>query len=398
MRLRYDAATEEFRDELRSWLDAHAPSEDDVAAEPRESSAHLPAWAVRFQRRAFDDGWLVPGWGPEFGGRNATPEQVMVYFEEFSKLHVARSANPQGLGIVAPSLYDEGTEEQKAQWLLPTLRAEISWCVGMSEPGAGSDLAALSTRALVEGDEFVISGQKVWTSGAHHADVCLAFVRTDPDAPRHKGISVVIVPMDAPGITCRPLPELTAPDHADFNEVFFDEVRVPRDNLVGELNRGWAMAMGSLGHERAMLWVMQATAIERNLANLLALADDVLPDGSRRGDDPAFRETVGRLYTDAQAVWFLGYKGFATARHGQLAPEHLILKLYSSEVQQRLADAGMQVRGAAAVDVSDDPGGMSYDRGSWSLLWLRSFANTIAGGTSEIQRNIIAERLLGLPR
>jgi alkylation response protein AidB-like acyl-CoA dehydrogenase len=182
MRLRYDEATEHFRGELLAWLAAHVPPAE-ARTEPRLSSEHLPGWPRAWQRTLFDHGWLVPGWPPELGGRNATPLQQMVYFEEFAKLDIARAYNPQGLGICASSLYDYGIEEQRERWLAPTLRGEVTWCVGMSEPGAGSDLAALQTGAVRHGDTYVVNGQKVWTSGAHHADWCFCFVRTDPTRP-----------------------------------------------------------------------------------------------------------------------------------------------------------------------------------------------------------------------
>src|SRR5437773_4701530 len=208
MRLGYSEEAEAFRRELDDWLDANAPPAEQVR-EPKLSSAHLPDWARDWQRRLFEAGWLVPGWPPVLGGRNATPTQQMIYFEEISSRDILRSANPQGLGIIAPSINDYGTPEQKARFLGPTLRAEISWCLGMSEPGAGSDLASLKTRAEPVGDEFVVNGQKVWTSGAHHADWCLCFVRTDPAAPKHKGITALIIDMTSPGVERRPFPELS---------------------------------------------------------------------------------------------------------------------------------------------------------------------------------------------
>lgn len=398
MKLRYDDETEAFRDELVAWMEANAPTPDEMAAEERRSSADLTGWARRWQRQLFDAGWLMPGWPPELGGCNATQQQQMVYFEEFARRDLPRSVNPQGLGIVAPSLVDAGTEEQKEQFLLPTLRGEVSWAVGMSEPDAGSDLANLKTRAVRDGDRFIVNGQKVWTSGAHHADWCFCFVRTDPDAAKHKGISLLIIDMNSPGITCRPLPDLTDPNHADFNEVFFEDVDVPAERLVGDLDRGWGLAMGSLGHERSMLWLMQANTLERNVRALRQLGTETGPDGRRYDEDPAFREALGAAYLDTQAVWFLGYQGFAKAMAGQTAPEHMLLKLYSSEVAQSLFRAGLDLTGAHAVDITGDPGGTGPTEGPWAMQYLRSFANTIAGGASEIQRNIIAERVLGLPR
>ncbi|HTZ09250.1 MAG TPA: acyl-CoA dehydrogenase family protein [Acidimicrobiales bacterium] len=399
MQLHYDEETEAFRLELRAWIQANLPSPEE-RTERVASSAHIPEWARVWQRKLFDHGWLVPGWPPEYGGRNATPLQQMVYFEELSKLGVPRSCNPQGLSIITPSILEWGTEEQKARYALPTLRAEISWCLGMSEPNAGSDLAGLRTRAERVGERFVVNGQKVWTSGAHHADYCFCFVRTDPDAPKHAGISVLIVDMATPGIQTRPLAELTDSGHADFNEVFFTDVEVPAENLVGELNHGWSVAGGSLAHERGMLWINEATGTEKILEKVLDTATTELPGGRRLADDPGFRATVARAYTQSQALKLLGYRGFAKFAKGQSSPEHSVLKLLGSEVRRNLAlDVG-EALGPHGVDLSrhEAPAVARGDTQAWLLHWLQSFSNTIAGGTSEIQRNIIAERVLGLPR
>jgi alkylation response protein AidB-like acyl-CoA dehydrogenase len=321
----------------------------------------------------------------------------MIYFEEMSRREIPRSLNPQGLGIIAPSLHDYGTDEQRERLLVPTLRGEIAWCLGMSEPGAGSDLAALRTRATLHGDDFVVNGQKVWTSGAHHADWCLCFVRTDPEAPKHKGISALIVDMRSPGIETRPFPELTEPDFCDFNEVFFTDVRVPRANLVGPLHGGWPITQGSLAHERAMLWIGYAYDVQRAVAALIALGDRRDARGRRLGDDPRFRDAVASFHVDAQALLTMGYRGFAKFLQGRSAPEHSLLKLFGSEALQRCLLFGAEALGA---DELDDAllGPQMWREGSWAVQYLRSFGGTIPGGTSEIQRNIIAERVLGLPR
>ena len=396
MRLRYDEADEAFRRELVAWLEANDPPDPELT-DAKRSSADMPEWARTWQRKLFDAGWLVPGWPPELGGRNATAAQQMVYFEELSSRQIPRTPNPQGLSIVTPSIVDHGTPEQRERWALPTLRAEITWCLGMSEPGAGSDLASLSTRAVLDGDQFVVNGQKVWTSGAHHADWCLCFVRTDPDAPRHKGISALIVDMRSPGITCRPLPELTDGDFADFNEVFFDDVVVPREHLLGELNQGWPITQGSLAHERSMLWIGNATSLQRSVEALVELGATKGADGGPLAGDPRFRDAVASLWIDAQATMLMGYRGFAKVQRGRLAHEHALLKLFSSEAERRLCLLALEALGAAAID-RDLPGRAIWREGSWADQYLRSFAGTIAGGTSEIQRNIVAERVLGLPR
>jgi alkylation response protein AidB-like acyl-CoA dehydrogenase len=396
VRLRYGEAEEQFRRDLIAWLDEHAPAPE-VMNERKQSSADLPEWARQWQRILFEDGWLVPGWPPELGGRDASPAEQMIYFEELSKRDIHRSLNPQGLGIVAPSIKDYGTPEQQERFLLPTLRAEIAWCLGMSEPGAGSDLASLSTRAVLDGDHFVVNGQKVWTSGAHHADWCLCFVRTDPDAPKHKGISALVIDMKTPGIECRPFPELSEPDYYDFNEVFFTDVVVPADALVGELHQGWPITQGSLAHERAMLWIDYAHAVDRGVRTMIDLGDRPAPDGGALRDDPRFRDQVAGFYIDSQALMLLGYRGFAKFMQGRSSPEHSLLKLYGSETLQNCLAAGMEAQGPDALDTRVLGPSMWRD-GSWATQWLRSFAGTIPGGTSEIQRNIIAERVLGLPR
>ncbi len=418
MRLAPDEDLVAFRQELNDWLDAHVPSREVQAAEPRRSSAHLPEWARTFQRAMYDGGWLVPGWAPEFGGRNATTDEQMAYFEILAGRQVPRSLNPQGISICSASIIDYGTEEQQARYAVPTLKGEVTWCVGMSEPNAGSDLAGLQTRADLQGDTFVLNGQKVWTSGAHEADFCMCYVRTDPTAPKHKGISVVIVPMDTPGVLCRPLPELTDPHHVDFDEVFFTDVAVPAENLIGPLHGGWAVSQGSLRHERAMLWVMNVARAGRTVDGLVRLAQRPDGAGGRLGDDPRFAEAVARQAMDTAAMRALGYRGFAKATRGEMAPEHLLLKLFSSEADRGAFATAMEVQGAGGLDL-DGPGpnkwtdedrerfgepvvdaGVTngFDDGAWAVQYLRSFSGTIAGGTSEIQRNIIAERVLGLPR
>ena len=396
MRLRYGEAEERFRRDLIAWLDEHAPPPE-VMHQRKKSSADLPEWAREWQRTLFEEGWLVPGWPPELGGRNASPAEQMIYFDELSKRDIHRSLNPQGLGIVAPSIKDYGTPEQQQRFLLPTLRAEIAWCLGMSEPGAGSDLASLSTRAVLDGDHFVVNGQKVWTSGAHHADWCLCFVRTDPKAPKHKGISALIIDMKKPGIECRPFPELSEPDYYDFNEVFFTDVVVPRDALLGELHQGWPITQGSLAHERAMLWIDYAYLVDRGVRSMIDLGDREGPEGVPLRDDPRFRDQVAGFYIDSQALMLLGYRGFSKFMRGRASPEHSLLKLYGSETLQKCLAAGTEAQGPDALDTRV-LGPSMWREGSWASQWLRSFSGTIPGGTSEIQRNIIAERVLGLPR
>jgi alkylation response protein AidB-like acyl-CoA dehydrogenase len=390
MRLTFDADVEAFRAEFVAFLSEHLPTEAEAAERPR-SSSHIPEWARRWQRLLFDHGWLVPGNRPEFGGRNATILQQYVHQEELSRRRIYHSFNPQGLGIIAASLLSFGSPEQQHRWAVPILRAEITASLGMSEPGAGSDLASLRTRATLDGDHFVVNGQKVWTSGAHDADVLLTFVRTDPDAAKHKGISALLIPTDTPGVTRRPFGSIAAPDDLDFNEVFFSDVRVPVVNLVGPLNEGWRVATGSLGHERTLLWLHY---VER--------MDDLVHDF--RPADALARDWYATLVMDAQALRLLGSAALARAARGETDVAALsVLKLLGSEAAQQASERALD---AAGPDGLAHPATTApYNHmtvkdlsASWFERYARSFGGTIAGGTSEVQRTIIAERVLGLPR
>lgn len=401
MRLTFDQSVEEFRAEFLRWLEANRPTKEEMDAEPALSSGHVPGWAQRWTRRMFDDGWLVPGWPPELGGRNATPVQQLVYLEEMARAGVQRTTNPQGLGIVAPSLLDYGTPEQIERYAMPLLRGEVGACLGMSEPGAGSDLASLSTRAVLDGDQFVINGQKVWTSGANHAAFCFLFCRTDTSAPKHKGISVLLVNMDTPGVHVRPLPEIVAPEHPDLNEVFLTDVVVPKANLVGTLNNGWAMANGSLAHERGMVWVSSSTVLEEDVNRLLENAREWLLDRDET-EAGALAGAVADAYIDTVAVRCLGYRGFGKLLKGGTAPEQALMKAFASESRRRLALVGAELQGPEVLKSSPPHARgttLSSEEGStWLEEYFRSFALTISAGASEIQRNIIAEKVLGLPR
>lgn len=394
VQLTFDADVEAFRAEFVAFLDAHLPSEAEALVRP-QSSSDVPEWARRWQRLLFDNGWLQPGNPPEFGGRNATLLQQYVYSEELSRRRIYQSFNPQGVGIIAASLLSFGTPEQKQRWAVPILRAEITASLGMSEPGAGSDLASLKTRAVrhsdSQGDCFIVNGQKVWTSGAHHADVLLTFVRTDPDAPKHKGISALLIPTDTPGVARRPFASMGDIEDVDFNEVFFTDARVPAENLVGELNGGWRVATGSLGHERAMLWLDYADMLH-------AMTVESSPSG------PVQRDSYATLVMDFYAMRLLGSATLAKAARGEEdVPAQSVLKLLGSEAMQRACEdalaakdgEGLALRGVTAPFA---PLNLDSHYGSWFDRYARTFAATIAGGTSEIQRNIIAERVLGLPR
>ncbi|OBK44254.1 acyl-CoA dehydrogenase [Mycobacterium gordonae] len=390
MQLTFDSDVEEFRAEFAAFLDENLPAASETVERPR-SVSHMPGWARRWQRLLFDNGWLLPTQPPEFGGRNATVLQQYVYLEELCRRRIYHSFNPQGVNIVAASLISFGSEEQKHRWAVPILRAEITASLGMSEPSAGSDLASLRTRAVRDGDHFVVNGQKVWTSGAHDADVLLTFVRTDPDAPKHKGISVLLIPTDTEGVARRPFPSICADDDLDFNEVFFTDARVPAENLVGELNQGWRVANGSLGHERTMMWLGFADRMDNMLA-------DFRPAGELD------RDRYATTIMDKQALRLLGSVALARASRGEDDTSATsVLKLLGSEAELRISEYALE---AAGDDGLVHPGltgpyaPMNLDHyfASWFERYARSFSGTIAGGTSEIQRNIIAQRILGLPR
>ena len=394
MRLAWGPEEEAFRASLVEFLDANTPPElsgggDWATASARGERADdlLPGWARAWQAKLFDNGWMIPGYPAELGGRDATPVQTLIYMEEFSARGLPRSVHFPGYAIVGPSLLEYGTDAQRA--LVPAaLRGDAVWCIGMSEPNAGSDLGALSTRAVLDGDQFVVNGQKVWTSYAMVAQKCFCYVRTSTELPKHKGISVLILDMDTPGIDVRPLRHITGA--AEFAEVFFTDVRVPADNLVGTLNDGWRITMGSLAHERGGLWVQGVATCSHALDDLIAMA---VKHGLDR--DPTVRRRLADAYAQVQSLRALGYKGFSSFAQGSSAPEHSFLKLATSELGKHLFELGMDLLGPYGAVTDPDRGEQS---GRWAHSYFVSFASTIAGGSSEIQRNIIAERILGLPR
>lgn len=390
MQLTFDSDVEDFRAEFSAFLDENVPPASETLERPR-SVSHMPQWARNWQRLLFDNGWLLPTQPPEFGGRNATVLQQYVYLDELCRRRVYHSFNPQGVNIVAASLLSFGSDEQKHRWAAPILRAEITASLGMSEPSAGSDLASLRTRAVRDGDYFVVNGQKVWTSGAHDADVLLTFVRTDPDAPKHQGISALVIPTDTDGLVRRPFPSICDIDDLDFNEVFFTDVRVPVENLVGPLNEGWRVANGSLGHERTMMWLGFADRMDNMLADFHPVT-------------ALDRDQYASTIMDKQALRLLGSVALARAARGEDDTAAIsVMKLLGSEAELRICEHALEAAGPdglihPALTGPYAPMNLDAYFASWFERYARSFSGTIAGGTSEIQRNIIAQRILGLPR
>jgi alkylation response protein AidB-like acyl-CoA dehydrogenase len=390
VQLRFDDDVEAFRREFVAFLDEHLPDAADAAAESSRSTSHVPAWSRRWQRLQFDHGWLLPGNPPEFGGRNAGILQQFVHREELARRRLYHAFNPQGVGIIAASLLTFGTDAQKRVWAVPILRAEQTAALGMSEPDAGSDLAGLRTTAVLDGDHFVINGQKVWTSGAHDADVILAFVRTDMTAPKHKGISAILVPTTTAGVERRPFGCVYDRDNLDFNEVFLTDVRVPAENLLGPLHQGWKVANGSLGHERTMMWMAFADRLGQALQSYCPATE-------------VERDRYATMVMDHQALRLLGSAALGQAARGERdVPAVSVLKVLGSEAEQNAYRHVVEAAGADGLLMNTltgpyNPYAPEQFTAAWFTRYLGSFAGTIAGGTSEIQRNIIAQRILGLP-
>ncbi|MGW3928961.1 acyl-CoA dehydrogenase [Streptomyces microflavus] len=382
MDLTYTEAEEEFRRRLREWLTAVLPG-----LPPKPSPDDWPArraYDTAWQRMLYDAGYAGLHWPQDAGGRGATPTQHLIFLEETEKAGAPYvGANFVGLLHAGPTVAAEGTAEQRARWLPPVLRGDEIWCQGFSEPDAGSDLAALRTRAVREGDDYVVSGSKIWTSHAEVADWCELLVRTDPEAPKHRGISWLAMPMDAPGITVRPLRTLAG--STEFAEVFLDEVRVPVRNRVGAENDGWRVTMVTLSFERGTAFVGEVVACRRTLD---ALAAEARRNG--KWDDAVVRRRLGRLNAEFRALWRLTQWNVAESERTGGVPGigGSVFKLRYSQTRQELYEAAAEVLGADAFDLDRE----------WALDRLSSLSYTIAAGTSQIQRNIVAERILGLPK
>jgi alkylation response protein AidB-like acyl-CoA dehydrogenase len=394
MDLRDTPGEARFRQEVRSWFERELPQgygrEPSLPDDPGERVAFLRGW----QRTLHGGGWAGLDWPREYGGRGASVVESLVYAEEAMR---ARAPNmihlSVGPSLVGPTLIACGAEWQKQRFLEPILKGDEVWCQGFSEPGAGSDLAALRTRAERDGEDFVVSGQKIWTSFARYSDWCILVVRTDPASSRHAGLSFLLVDMQTPGIRIRPLREMTG--EAWFNEVFFDAVRVPRRNLVGELHRGWDVVLTTLAHERGSS--AQHARLAADVERLIALAKRTRRGGRPLSQDPVLRQKLAEFAAGARILRTTAYRNAsALERTGQPGPEGSTLKLYWSELDQRVKETALDLLGPVGLVPRGDP--LAADDGYWAyeLLWSR--AATIYAGTSEIQRNIIARRVLGLPR
>jgi alkylation response protein AidB-like acyl-CoA dehydrogenase len=383
-----------FRAELRRWLSAVLPT---MPAKPDANDwAGRRAYDTAWQRLLFDAGYAGINWPTEYGGRGAAPAEHLIFLEETERAGAPYvGVNFVGLLHAGPTLITEGNDVQRANHLPRILRGEEIWCQGFSEPDAGSDLAAMRTRAVRDGDYFVVNGHKIWTSHAEVADYCELLVRTDPDAPKHRGISWLIMPMDTPGIEIRPLRTILG--STEFSEVFLDDVRIPVSNLVGAENDGWRVTMVTLSFERGTAWVDQVVDSTRMVSDLAALAKTVTARAGTVWDDRGIRRRLGHLAAEFDALWGLVKRGVTEAGDGSGVPgaSASVLKLRYTEARQRLMELGADVLGRASLARSDIAGLPSAE---WSDERLNSINYTIAAGTSQIQRNIIGERILGLPR
>ncbi|HEY0638416.1 MAG TPA: acyl-CoA dehydrogenase [Pseudonocardiaceae bacterium] len=387
MDFRDTAAEAAFRAELRAWL------RDNWGDRPPAAGRPDPAEHREWSTRLHEAGYVGLTWPSEYGGRGLPPTYQTIYYEETARAGAPGHLGVIGLNMAGPTIIAWGTDEQKARYLPPLLSGQEIWCQGFSEPGSGSDLAGARTRAVLDGDEWVVTGQKVWSSYAHLADWCILVVRTDPDVPKHQGLSYLLVDMHAPGVTVRPLRQITG--DPEFNEIFFDDVRVPVGSMLGRPGDGWKVAMTTLLHERGTLGAALVAALQRNVDLLVELARTPGPDGTRPADDPLVRDAVAREWAEMQALRFTNYRMLSTLlRTGVPGPEGSIVKLVWSEANQRIGKLAVRLQGmAGALQDGDAP----LD-GYWQYQQFRSRGNTIEAGTSEILRNITAERVLGLPR
>ncbi len=380
-----------FRSEVRAWLDANLPEgwKERAHSAGRTDESVLRDWS----KKLYEAGYSGLTWPKEFGGSGAPYTHQAILLEEIARAESPEHIGIIGVGMAGPTLISHGTDDQKSRYLKPILSGEEIWCQGFSEPGAGSDLGSLRTRAEREGDNFVINGQKVWSSYAHIADFCILLVRTDTEAPKHKGITYLIADMHAPGVEVRPLRQITG--DPEFNEIFFTDARVPVDNVIGEINDGWRVAMTTLLHERGTLGFALTARLEVGVRKLTALALETRHNGKTAAEDPLIRDGIAREWVELQALRFTNYRALTTLmKTGVPGPEGSVSKLYWSEANQRLTKLALQILGPQAPLDGDD----GVWNGYWQYQQLRSRGNTIEAGTSEVLRNIIAERVLGLPR
>jgi alkylation response protein AidB-like acyl-CoA dehydrogenase len=367
----------EFAREVRDWIGAH------LELPPRfESLDDEVVWGRAWQAKLAEGRWVGIHWPAEYGGRGASPVQVAIFNMEYARSRALQPVNRVGINLAGPTLLAHGTEAQKQRWLPHILDASEIWCQLFSEPDAGSDLASLTTRAVAVEGGYLLSGQKVWTSYAQYASFGICLARTDPDASKHRGISYIVVPMDAPGIEIRPLVQITG--EAEFNEVFLDEVFVPEDHVVGPLHQGWAVANTTLAHERGTAFPFKEQVVHE------VFLDELYSLAAERGvlDDLDVAEGLAQSFVELRILRLHNWRTLSRLARGiEPGPESSTVKLQWTDTTQHLSARALDILGAEAPLA-----------GRWARQWLWSQAASIAGGTSEVQRTIIGDRLLGLPR
>jgi hypothetical protein len=385
MDLRYSEADEKFRADLRAWLAEVLPT-----LPPKPSSEDWEGrrkYDTNWQRLLHEAGYAGIDWPAEFGGRGATPTEALIFLEETERAGAPYvGVNFVGQLHAGPTLIAEASDAQRAEHLPRILRGDEVWCQGFSEPGAGSDLASLSCKAVRSGDDYVVNGQKIWTSFAQVADYCELLVRTDPDAPKHSGITWLICPMDAPGIEVRPM--RTIQGSSEFSEVFFTDVRIPVANRVGDENDGWRVAMVTFSFERGTAFTSELIQSMLLLRRLVDLAKR-----TGRWTDGGIRRELAHLSAELDALWALTKRNVTQAeRDGVPGPGGSVFKLHYSEVRHKMGDLAMRILDGSSITLGDD------DTSEHVRGWMHAMSLTIAAGTSQIQRNIVAERVLGLPK
>lgn len=397
MDLTHSAADERFRAELTSWLASNIPEEwrssEFWARVDEDESFELRR---RWEAGKAAAGWAGIGWPKEYGGRGGTPAQKAIYDEEMARARAPRTANALGLTFLAPTVMEYGTDDQKKEIIGPLLRNDVIWCQGFSEPGAGSDLAALSTRGVLDGDAWVVNGQKVWTTNALHADRMFALVRTgDPtEASRHAGMSMLLIDMHAPGVEARPLRQMSG--RMEFGEVFLTDLRVPVTDVLGDVGGGWGVAMTLLSYERGSSAIGQYTQFRQELDEVVAVAQRLERDGRPAAQDPVLRQRLAQSVIELELLRLHSLHVLTQVEQGRdLGAEASMTKLQWSEAHQDLGEVFADVAGLAG-QVSHPVDGLDLSPLQEMFLWSRS--ETIWGGSSQVQRNIVAERVLGLPR
>jgi alkylation response protein AidB-like acyl-CoA dehydrogenase len=390
-------AQEAFRERVRSWLEQSIPR-DWVRRATGSSEVPRPeAYQLlrEWQRRLYDAGFIGLTWPKEYGGQGLTFVEEMILHQEMALLKAPPILNVLGVGMAGPTIVAYGTEGQKRRYPARILSAEEIWCQGYSEPNAGSDLASLQTRAVRDGDHWIINGQKVWTSLAHIADWMMLLARTDPDAPKHKGITYFLLDMKLPGVTVKPLRQITG--DAEFNEVFFDNVRVHESQVLGGVNNGWPVGLTTLMYERLALGFGLQVRLRIALDGLVDMARHVEKGGRPTTKDAILRQKIAQLWIETESLKYTGARAVTKLLRGELpGPEASAGKVVWVDVHQRLQELAMDIQGPYAQLVAGSD--RAIENGVWQYSFLRSRANSIEGGTTEIQKNIIGERVLGLPK